>query len=241
MTFLYVFITCYNIFMQQYFCENKLNIGQIIDLDKEILYHTKKVLRKDDGYIFRMADSTGTIYELELIGDKGKVIKDTKEDNELKTSITVIMSLIKNDKFDLTIQKLTELGVKRIVPYYSNRCVVKPSNDKKIERLKKIVKEAAEQSHRNIIPEITDYTTFKDIDRYKSKYNYIAYEKEEDSSQLSFDDSVTIVIGPEGGFEVEEVNAFKDKGFKSISLGKRILRAETAAIYLTSIIVGNSK
>jgi len=227
--------------MQQYFCEYELEIGQIIDLDKEILYHTKKVLRKDDGYTFRMADLTGTIYELELIGNQGKVIKDTKEDNELKTDITVIMSLIKNDKFDLTIQKLTELGVKRIVPYYSNRCVVKPSNDKKIERLKKIVKEAAEQSHRNIIPEVTDYVTFKDIDQYKSKYNYIAYEKEDDASGLSFDDSVTIVIGPEGGFQLDEVKAFIDKGFKSISLGKRILRAETAAIYLTSIIVGNSK
>jgi len=222
--------------MQQYFFNEKLDIGQEIVLDKELLYHTKKVLRKDDGYLFRLADINGEIFEVELKGDNGLVKRNLNENNELDVDITVIMSLIKNDKFDLTIQKLTELGVKRIVPYYANRCVVKPSNDKKIDRLKKIAREASEQSHRNFIPEITEYATFKDIDKYMSKNNYIAYEKET-QIETDFSSSITIVVGPEGGFEKEEVDAFINKGFKSISLGKRILRAETAAIYATCMVI----
>ena len=106
-----------------------------------------------------------------------------------------------------------------------------------MERFKKIVREAAEQSHRNIIPEICDVINIKDIDKYKSEANYICYEAEDNISDISKNDSITFVIGPEGGFTSQEYEKFISSGFKSISLGQRILRAETAAIYTCSVIV----
>lgn len=224
--------------MQQFFTNEKLEINNIVSLDKDCLYHLKKVLRKTDGWNFRLVDCEKKIFLVSLQGDSALVLEDLKENNELDVEITVIMSLVKSDKFDMTLQKLTELGVRRIVPYEANRSVVKATNEKKIERYRKIVKEASEQSHRNIIPEITDYCNIKTIDKYLSKNNYIAYEKEDERIQdLKVDESVSIIIGPEGGFEKEEVDTLINKGFKSISLGNRILRAETAAIFSTSLIV----
>ena len=222
--------------MQQYFTEKLIHINDKVSLDEDTLYHLKKVLRKTDGYTFRLC-SDKKIFICALEGNNASVLEELEEDNELKCDITVIMSLIKADKWDMTLQKLTELGVKRIVPYEARRSVVKKGKDNKIERFKKILREASEQSHRNIIPEITDYLNLKDLDKYKSTLNYFAYEKQDSSiNDIKTADSITYVIGPEGGFEPEEVEFFKEHGFEVISLGKRILRAETAAIYLASVL-----
>ena len=230
----------YNYFMQQFFVNNILNINQTIELNSEINYQLYKVLRAQDGYEFRLVDNNANVFLCELRNKLAFIKEQLDEDNELKTEITVILSLIKNDKFDFAIQKLTELGVKRIVPYIAKRSVVKQGKgNNKIDRFKKIVCEASEQSHRNCIPEICDYATYKDLNKYLSDINIIAYEKNYNIvNNFSDSKSITILIGPEGGFEKEEVEAIESLGFKSISLGKRILRAETAAIYLTSIIVG---
>ena len=226
--------------MQQFFYSSKLNINDIAPLDKDILYQLKKVLRANDGYEFRLVDINQDIFLCELLGENAKVIKDLKENNELDVDITVILSLIKNDKMDFALQKLTELGVKRIVPYKAYRSVVKEGKgNNKLDRFKKIVREASEQSHRNIIPEICDYSDIKDLEKYKSELNLVAYEKNDDIvNDFKGHKSITLIIGPEGGFELEEINKIIDMGYKPISLGKRILRAETAAIYLSSIIVG---
>lgn len=223
--------------MQQYFIEDELKENDVINLRDDILYHLTKVLRQTNT-IFRLVDKNSNIYECELINKQAKVIKKLNEFNELDVDITCIISLIKQDKFELTLQKLTELGVKRIVPYNAKRSIVKETKaDKKHERYLKIVTEASEQSHRNNIPEITNAISFNEIKNYMSDINLIAYEKENSDVKESLKaKSITIVIGPEGGFEIEEVENFKKLGFKSISLGKSILRAETAAMYLTSII-----
>lgn len=229
----------YNYFMQQYFIDKKLNVGDTVLLEDEILYHLIKVLRKDSSYTFRLCDNTNTFYHCHLISNKECMVDEKlDENNELDCDITCIMALIKNDKFELCVQKLVELGVKRIVPYQAYRSVVKSKDDKKVIRIKKIVKEAAEQSHRNIIPEVTDVASIKDLNKYLSKSNYICFESEKNIVDIDVKDSITYIIGPEGGFEDSEYKKIVDLGFESISLGKRILRAETAAIYMTSIIVG---
>ena len=228
--------------MQQYFVDINVHKGDIIALDENILYHLVKVLRKDSSYTFRIADATGSIYFANLINNKEcKILEPTNENNELDCDITCILSLIKNDKFELTLQKLVELGVKKIVPYKAVRSVVKVKDNKKIDRLNKIVREAAEQSHRNIIPEVCDFADIKDLEKYKSELNYICYESEKNISGIPSSKSITYVIGPEGGFDESEYKKICNFGFESISLGKRILRAETAAIYMTSIIVGKNQ
>lgn len=228
--------------MQQYFVETKLLENDLVELRDDIVYHLVKVLRKTNQE-FRLVDSTNSIFLCRLENNKAKVIRNLNENNELNTSITVIMSLIKSDKFELTLQKLTELGVNRIVPYNAYRSVVKETKkDKKLERYRKILTEASEQSHRNIVPEIFPAIDIEDLVNYKSELNLVAYEKEDKPSKSNFKaKSISIIIGPEGGFEKEEIDRIKELGFESISLGNRILRAETAAIYLTSIIVGDNQ
>lgn len=228
--------------MQQYFVDCKLKENDLVDLRDDIKYHLIKVLRLTNQE-FRLVDTTKSVFLCSLENDKARVIKNLNENNELDIDITVVLSLIKTDKFELALQKLTELGVKKIVPYNAYRSVVKETKkDKKLERYRKILMEASEQSHRNCIPEITSAINLKDLEKYKSEINLIAYEKEDITSKSVLKaKSITLVVGPEGGFDIEEFNKIINMGFKSISLGKRILRAETAAIYLTSIIVGENQ
>lgn len=226
--------------MQQYFIDTTLKENTTVKLRDDILYHLTKVLRSTNK-TFRLVDYNSDVFLAELSDNKAHIIKKINENNELDTDITVIMSLIKQDKFELTLQKLTELGVKRIIPYNAKRSIVKETKtDKKLERYKKILTEASEQSHRNIVPEILPAIDLKDIEKYKSDLNIVAYEKETNCLGSLKAKSITIIIGPEGGFEEDELNKIISLGFNSLSLGKRILRAETAAIYLTSLIVGSN-
>ena len=227
--------------MQQFFYEEPLFLSSSYPLSSDINYQLKKVLRVDNGYKFRLVDCNQNVFLCSYNDDLAYTELKLDENNELETNITAIISLIKNDKFDFAVQKLTELGVNRIVPYIARRSVVKPGKgNNKLDRIKKIAREASEQSHRNKVPEICDYATFKDLKKYKSDLNLLAYEKETKSiSDLKKYKSITYIIGPEGGFEPQEVEDIANCGFDSISLGKRILRAETAAIFLTSVIVGN--
>lgn len=225
--------------MQQYFTDEQIHTGETLDLNEEILHHLLKVLRKDSSYVFRLCDCTETLYHAHLIDRKQcEVLERLDENNELSCDITCILSLIKNDHFELCIQKLTELGVNRIVPYQAQRSVVRFKEAKKLERIRKIAREAAEQSHRNRIPEICEVASLKDLEKYKSRNNYICYEAEKNIASLDCQDSITYIIGPEGGFNEKEYEKITEMGYQSVSLGKRILRAETAAIYFTSNIVG---
>ena len=224
--------------MQQYFVDYKVKENDVIELDDDVIYHLKKVLRKDSSYNFRIVDNNSDVFLASLKDNNKCLIKEKiNENNELDCDITCILSLIKMDKFELTIQKLVELGVKTIVPYDATRSVVKIKDNKKLDRLRKIIKEAAEQSHRNIIPTLENVATIKDLNKYMSQDNYICYESEDNIVDIKSNKSITYIIGPEGGFEDKEYKKICELGFKSISLGKRILRAETAAIYMTSVIV----
>ena len=165
-------------------------------------------------------------------------------DSELPSDVTLFFALAKGDKIEFVIQKATELGVKRIVLLKTERSVVKfddKSIEHKLERFNKIAKEASEQSHRVVIPEIVGPVDIRKIpSEYLSDINLLAYEKEAGSTVNSFErlekgKSVSIMIGPEGGFSKEEVLLLQDK-FALISLGKRILRTETAAVYALSVI-----
>ncbi len=226
--------------MQQYFCSDILHLNDEILLSEDILYHLQKVLRKDASYTFRIADGEGKICLAHLSGKThARIIEILDEDNELPQNITVILSLIKQDKFEWALQKLTELGAARIVPYIAERTQIVPEGKKKWERFRRIVQEAAEQSHRNRIPELCDPVDKKGLSSYLSDQNLLAYEKEDtDLTKTNVKEgSVSLLIGPEGGFSEEEIAYFKELGFRSLSLGKRILRAETAAVYLTAIVV----
>ena len=171
-----------------------------------------------------------------------KIISKLDDESELKNDVTLFYCLVKGDKLDLVIQKATELGVKHIVLLTSKRTIVdfkKDDINKKLKRYQQIILNAAQQSHRLCIPTIEGVYKLDKIDKTMLKrHNFIAFEKQKGQTKHTLDlfndiklnESVSILIGPEGGFEDEEVELMNRLGFVNISLGSRILRSETAAI-----------
>lgn len=234
--------------MQQYFIQGELNKDITVSFNHEQRHHIKDVLRMREGTVVRIVNELGhaafacvSYVDKEVIG---VIQKLDSEINEMKCKVTLCMGLIKKEKWDYFLQKATELGVYEIVPFESIRTVVKSKDEKvgkKLERWNKIVSEACEQSKRNYIPKILEPIPFVDLIHNKSELNCIAYEDakitgEKFKSLLNDQKSVTLVIGPEGGFDESEVSYLLENGFHCISLGKRILRAETAATYGLSVI-----
>lgn len=172
------------------------------------------------------------------------VIKQRDEDREFSFPVTLLFPLTKSDKIEFVLQKATELGVTRIILIRTNRCVVKFDDTdfmRKKARYEKIIEEAAEQSCRLVLPTIEGVYDINHLPiNVLSSVNYVAYEKLSDVDKpfsiLKDKSSVSFLVGPEGGFAEEEIDSLKKQGFLSISLGKRILRCETAAIYGLSVL-----
>ena len=166
--------------------------------------------------------------------------KKKKEDNySLNINIDIALGVLKNDKMNLAIQKLTEIGIRKIIPLYTERVVVK-LNEKK-EKWETIANETLKQCKGVKFTEIVGMSNFKDIDYEKYDKILYAYENSKDSKSIyeiveMKEKNILYIIGPEGGITTEEVLFLKEKGAIEISLGRRILRAETAAIVVGGIL-----
>ena len=233
--------------MQQYFAKEKINNNFI--LEDSDLFHIEKVMRmKSDDLLYVCYGDK--IYESIIKFNKGKLsvecVRETCINNELDCNVTLIYGLPKGDKFEFVVQKATELGVSTIVPYAASRSVsviTKDKESKKLERWNKIAKEACEQSKRNKLVKVEKVCDEDSILNYKSKLNLVAFEDVSDEGcnklynllKKKFD-SITLVVGPEGGFEQREIDNLVNNGFEVVSLGRRILRSETAPLFLMSII-----
>ena len=231
--------------MQRYFAkviENK------VLLDDGDIHHLLNVMRAKEGTNIEVVDNK-TLYlcEVKNLNPLGiYTIKTLNFNPELDKKVVLFFALAKGDKIDFVVQKATELGVEKIVLFSSKRCVVDFSNkdiNKKLDRYKKIAKEASEQSHRLIVPEILGVYKIEDINKEMlCDINYVAYEKLSYSDtflnelKVKTSSSISVFIGPEGGFEEGEINRLEDLGVYPITLGKRILRTETAAVNILSVI-----
>ena len=231
--------------MQRYFATRNKN--QIILGDGDV-HHLLHVMRA------RINDEIEAVIEGKLYSGIIKSLNplnieinyEIPLDSELPCPVTLFFALAKGDKIEFVIQKATELGVSRIVLVKTERCVTKFSDEdfrRKLERFNKISKEASEQSHRLVIPEIVGVIDIKNIPSdLLADHNLLAYEKEAGQTssfleQVNDKTSYAIMIGPEGGFSNEEVNLLTSKyHFELVSLGKRILRTETAAVYALSVL-----
>ena len=169
-----------------------------------------------------------------------KLIENLHEEHELKNDVTLLYCIPKGEKLDLVIQKATELGVSEIILVQSERCIAKitkENKEKKLIRFNKIALEASEQSKRTRVPLIDKVIDYKDISKFTFDHSFIAYEDEGEISfkekieQIKEGETIGIIIGSEGGFSRREVDYAIEKGYQSVSLGKRILRSETAVFY----------
>ena len=213
--------------------------------------HIKNVLRMVVGDTFLVSENgVSNLCQIERFDNDFIIAKITQEnynDTSLPIKIHLFQGLPKGDKMELIIQKTVELGVESIIPVEMNRCVVKIDDKKKKskqQRWQAISESAAKQSKRNTIPEISDVLTYKQAMGKAREMDLflVPYESKngmEDTktalSQIKNGMSVGILIGPEGGFDEKEVEMAFENGGKVVSLGKRILRTETAAITSVSM------
>lgn len=233
-----------------FFHKNDISRGQI-QLFGEDEKHIKTVLRAREGEEITLCDGEGMDYQCRIASLERGVLLDilSKEvcETEPKTKITLYQGLPKADKMELIIQKCVELGVDRIVAVSTERAIVKldKKEAKKLERWQKIAEAAAKQSGRGKIPEIGQQVLkFKEAvaEAKELDGSIIPYEREEETGIRQFvenfkGESVGVFIGPEGGFADEEIALAQENGITPITLGKRILRTETAGMTTTAILL----
>lgn len=237
--------------MPKFFVNSDSINDHTITLEDENAKHIGNVLRGKIGDVITVCDGQGRDYECEIteITKKTVIAKITDiftNDNEPDIKITLYQGLPKADKMELVIQKCIEIGIDRIVPVKTEHAVVKldGKEEKKLIRWNKIAESAAKQCGRGKIPVVDSVMNFKDAINEAVNLDgaIIPYEKEKENSLKTFakafkGKSIGIFIGPEGGFSEDEINFAIEKGVKSVTLGKRILRTETAGLVASVILL----
>ncbi len=207
--------------------------------------HAKNVLRLNVGDEVVLLDGSGKEYTAIVCrAEKGAlychVTGERASDKEPQTRVKLLAGALKGDKTELVVQKATELGVSEIGIFSSRYCSAY-MNENKLERLKKVAREAAKQCLRARAPEIVYYDNLNaalaSCEGFENKLFACEFAKESEADITALKGSCALVVGSEGGFSEEEFSAAKAAGFAGITLGKRILRAETAAIAFTSVVM----
>ena len=215
----------------------------------DISHQITRVLRLKSENQVTVLDNLGSEFLVNLVAINakqclGRIIQKKQVENELKTKLNLFIALTQREKFEFILQKCTEIGVDSITPIISIRSLVNSAANwtGKKERWDRILKEAAEQSGRGHIPVLLEPVDFKAAINSHSPVKLIAWEEEKQKNLKRIlegcaADQVALLIGPEGGFEEAEIEMAKEAGWLPFSLGKRILRMETAAIVASALIL----
>ncbi|MFD2209217.1 16S rRNA (uracil(1498)-N(3))-methyltransferase [Virgibacillus halophilus] len=238
--------------MQRYFVSASQWVNDHVNIINEDVHHVSRVMRKKIGDEVICVHPDGRAAKCAITGISPQSIElqiqQWLEHNpELPIAVTIAQGLPKSDKMALILQKGTELGAAAFIPFRAERSVVKWDGGKmakKTERFTKILKEASEQSHRSNIPVLHDQMNIDELMIYGKQFDTCIFAYEEEAKVAKFNSFSTIMkemnkgqsllacIGPEGGFTSEEAQQLKESGFQPVRLGPRILRTETAAMYI---------
>ncbi|MDQ7251815.1 16S rRNA (uracil(1498)-N(3))-methyltransferase [Pediococcus pentosaceus] len=238
--------------MQRYFVKQPLKIQTELQLSKEDSHHLIRVMRTDIGRDVEVVDLDGKVFIAEVLKSGSIATLRTKEDItksvELPVDITIACGISKGDKNEQIIKRGTEMGAKHFIFFESRYSVARwsePKAEKKLKRLREIAKGASEQSHRQLIPTVA-FIKAPALFETTIEHRMVAYEesaKQDEHAnfkslllQLKAGDQLLAVFGPEGGFAEEEIQEFTEHQFVLAGLGPRILRAETAPMYLLSAV-----
>ncbi len=239
--------------MPRFFIDKNDIHGDALTISGEDAKHIIKVLRMREGENITLCDGDGYDYDAKIIStDKAaldvKILSKEKNNTEPEIEITLFQGLPKSGKMEYIIQKCTELGINKIIPCIMERCVVKLNSKedikKKTQRYQSIALAAAKQSERGIVPEVKDALTFDEAIESFDGYDFcfVPYENEDG---LTLRDilknadgakSIAFIIGPEGGISDGEIEKIKEKNIPTVTLGRRILRTETASTAVLSMI-----
>jgi len=236
--------------MHRFFIPKEWFENDKVKITDDPLYQIGYVLRLKPTDRIIVLDNSGWEFEVELEWltkkeAQGKVISKKPGKGEPVVKITLYQALLKSDRFELALQKCVELGITAIVPFISERCVIKNPSGSKMERWQKIIREAAEQSERSILPTLHSVVSFEEACDTANKPALLLWEEENSKGlkqilqnpPLKTAKTISLFIGPEGGFPESEVKLAQKHGIAIASLGHRILRAETAGLAAVSAIL----
>ena len=231
--------------MKRFYLNSEQFISRTIDGDE--FNHIKNVMRmnKGDEFVAFIGDEKDYICKItELKKDKLFFVINNENINQSnpRISISLFQALAKGEKMELVAQKTTEIGISDFYPLYTKNCDVKP-NTTKTNRIEKIIAAACKQCGRSKLTYVHPIITVSEAVKLLPNYDLVLFANETEQNSRIYDElikktnatKIALIVGPEGGFTLEEIKTFKTHAI-SVSLGKRILRTETASIYLTSII-----
>ncbi len=236
--------------MQKYFVSsnNFYNDYHEVIIDKDDSFHIVKVMRMHLGDEVLVSDNENTyLTKITKLDEKGvilEVLKKMTNNAELPIKVGIAQGLIKKDKMEEVISKITALGAYEYIPVNMERCNIK-INEQKQERQLKIIKEASEQSMRNTLMKLSNIISFNEVFKKAQEYDMVLFASTKaQPNNHNFKQvlrkkdiqSILIIIGPEGGISPKEERIMEEKGFLPISLGPRILRTELAPTYVLSAI-----
>lgn len=240
--------------MQHFFVTPAQVQDTVIYVEGQDVNHMKNVLRMKVGEQVEISDGNEWNYlcevsDFELEKVVLTILERRKADTELDSKLYLFQGLPKNDKMEWIVQKAVELGVYQVIPVSMKRCVVKLDDkkaSKKVERWNGISESAAKQAGRSLIPEVTEVLSYEQALEQAKKLDVVLVpyelakgieETKQILSEIQRGQSVGIFIGPEGGFEREEVEKAIETGARPVTLGRRILRTETAGMTMLSILM----
>lgn len=236
--------------MDWFFTDERPAVGDTVTVTGEDALHITRSLRMSVGEVITLCDPDRRehLCKIEAISSEGVTVRVSEAKDcfhEPTVDVTLYFALTKGDKPETVIQKSVELGAHRIVPMLTERCVSRPdkkSADKKLLRYQKIALQAAMQSRRGIIPEVGELISLADAAKQLDSFDRTILFYEGGGAPLreiirQKDKTIAVFIGPEGGFDIREVELLREAGAETATLGPRILRAETAPLAALAAIM----
>jgi 16S rRNA (uracil1498-N3)-methyltransferase len=237
--------------MHRFFVPEEWIQGDRVIISGRQAHRLREVLRLEVGARIVVLDGSGLEYLVELLDITAgrvttEVVKCYHCRNEPRIQVTLYQALLKGSSFDLVLQKCTEIGVAGFVPIICERCIADSPSPSRVNRWERIITEAAEQSGRGIIPRLNPVACFEEACGEADGFSLLPWESEEhmgikaalqDGSLANGTARLNVFVGAEGGFSTREVELARNKGLLPVTLGKRILRAETAGMAAVAAIL----
>lgn len=244
--------------MRRFYVPHVEEMAQTLELSAEISHHIVTVLRLRPADIFDLCDGAGRCWRVALEGGNAKKVRvrilEQRTEAETAVYIELLQGLPKGERFDLVLQKNTELGVSRFIPVYTRRCqgrIAREKEEKKRQRWEKIVQEAARQSERSWVPNVEKPTPLEDaLQTCTAGLRLVLWEEAETELSTVLPatlelgrhgekhprGSIAVLIGPEGGLALDDIAQARSYGFVPVRFGPRILRTETAGFAVNAVL-----
>ncbi len=208
-----------------------------ISLPPAVAHQVARVLRLRDGDEIVLLDGSGQQARCSLVGDACDVVERGAAGGEPGHRLTVCQALIKGDRLDEVVRHGTEIGIAEFRLMLTERCVVRDMSARRMERLKAIAREAAEQSERGRIPVVREPVPFEEV---LESASVLLFEREAEVRLSQLQPPASLIVGPEGGFGASEVRAARDRGVRLAGLGPRILRSESVALAAAAVVLSRT-